>query len=69
MQQIGVWDELVSYVFMVHNSQNIVCHIPEDHNFNVLCVLDEIYHNEKWHTHEKPMQPIASDSMSPRIDG
>jgi hypothetical protein len=54
---------------MVHNSQNIVCHIPEDHNFNVLCVLDEIYHNEKWHTHEKPMQPIASDSMSPRIDG
>jgi hypothetical protein len=69
LDMTGVSDESAIYVFKVHSSQNTVCHFPEDHNPNVLCVVDEIFPNEKLPTHEKPMQPIASDSMSPRIDG
>jgi hypothetical protein len=31
--------------------------------------IDELDEIQKIHTHENPIQPIASDNMSPKIDG
>jgi hypothetical protein len=49
MQRVcaSVSDKPAISILRVYNFKNTGCHIPADSNLNALCVLDEIYQNEK----------------------